>query len=87
MKAWMVLCAKVIIKDYHVPVSQQLKHRPLMVREWGVGVGGTRDSEPDSLKRALLRIESGSVQGWRVGRMHVCMPTHILKKIGTTGPR
>lgn len=80
MKVWMVLCAEVIIKDYHVPVSQQLKHGLLMVREWGVGVGGTRDYEPDSLKRAQLTIEPGSVQGWRVGRMHVCTPTHVLKK-------
>lgn len=76
----MVLCAEVIIKDYHVPVSQQLKYWPLMMRELGVGVGGTCDYEPDSLKRAQLNIEPGSVQGWQVGRMHVCTPTHVLKK-------
>lgn len=82
MKAWMVLCVKVIIKDYHVPVSQQLKHGHLVVGECDAGVGCTHESctRQSEEEPAYCSFMSGSVQRWRVGSMHMCVQTHTLKK-------
>lgn len=70
MKAWMGLCVKVIIKDYCVPVSQQLKHGCLLVGEAGVGVGCTHESQAQQTRRVIFFVsfKSDSFQSWENGR-------------------